>query len=280
MRRKILIALLVIAGSALLLYPAVQMFISANNQSEAIVRYEDGVLLYDEEQKQRELQRAEEYNRALTGTDVRDPFIPGSGSVIPDDYDEILNVDMGMMGTLEIPCIGVRLPVYHGVGEEILKKGVGHLKETAFPVGGEGNHTVLSTHRGLPEAKLFTDLDKVDLGDEFYIRIFDEVLAYRVDQIRVVEPENMEELRPVKGKDYVTLLTCTPYGVNSHRLLVRGVRTEFSAETAAEVKEQAIRRMIGPEQTALAGVVLFWLAVLAVGLRRRRRLWKKGKDAE
>lgn len=256
----------------MLFYPCLNMILSDREQTVAVFRYEEGSLHYNEEEKQAELKKAAEYNNSINGSDVQDPFIPGSGVVLPENYTEVLDVDMGMMGTLEIPCIDVNLPIYHGVGEEVLKKGVGHLKETAFPIGGEGNHTVLSAHRGLPEAKLFTDLDKMEIGDEFYIHIFDEILAYRVDQIEVIEPSETNLLKPVKGKDYVTLLTCTPYGINSHRLLVRGVRTEYIPES----KEQAQEKVTHTEYyMPIAVIVVFIFAFLLQN--RKRRSKRRGK---
>lgn len=263
-----------ISGLALILYPSVQMIMSHMNQTVAVARYEDGILHYDEEMKRRELEKADEYNRSITGENIHDPFIPGSGVMLPDNYNEVLDIDLGMMGTLEIPCIDVNLPIYHGVSEDVLKRGVGHLKETAFPIGGEGNHTVLSTHRGLPEAKLFTDLDKMETGDEFYIHIFDEVLAYRVDQIKVVDPSDTTYLKPVKGEDYVTLLTCTPYGINSHRLLVRGIRTEY----LPEVKEQT-REKVGPTEWYAPIILLLVLIFLLAVHTYKRRKRKKRKRA-
>ena len=157
--------ILCIAGFGLMLYPNLQMVLSRFNETVAVSQYEEGALRYNAEEKAEEFRKAEEYNKSISGQDVQDPFLPGSGAVLPDNYEEILDVDMGMMGTLEIPCIDVVLPVYHGVSEEVLRKGVGHIQETAFPIGGEGTHAVLSTHRGLPEARLFTDLDKVEIGD-------------------------------------------------------------------------------------------------------------------
>lgn len=266
--RKLLIAALIFSGLGLLLYPCLNMILSSRNQTVAVSRYEEGTLHYNEEEKQAELKKAAEYNNSINGSNIHDPFIPGSGVVLPDNYAEVLDVDMGMMGTLEIPCIGVNLPIYHGVSEDVLKKGVGHLKETAFPVGGEGNHTVLSAHRGLPEAKLFTDLDKVDIGDEFYIHIFDDVLAYRVDQIEVIDPSDMSLLKPIEGKDYVTLLTCTPYGINSHRLLVRGIRTEY----VPEVKEEIKKKVTYTEYyMPIAVIVVFLFAFFIDNLRRKQK---------
>jgi len=269
--RKILISILIIGGLALLLYPNVQRIQSELHQTVAISRYEDGQLHYDEKMKQEEFQRAAIYNQRVAGKAVSDPFSSSPDSDPSDDYEEILNIDMGMMGTLEIPCINVNLPIYHGISQSVLRKGVGHLQQTAFPVGGEGNHTVLSAHRGLPEARLFSDLDKVEIGDEFYIHIFDEVLAYKVDQIKVVEPEKTEYLMPIAGEDHVTLLTCTPYGINSHRLLVRGVRTEYTPE----VKEQIETRVVHTEWYAVFGIAGAVLVFIIIGICRKLRRRKR-----
>lgn len=236
MFRKILIAVLLVSGLCLLLYPSVQMAISDRNQTTAVFRYEEGVLHYSEERKEEEFQKAREYNEGLYTVKVEDPF-DSAKEADSDSYDEILNVDMGMMGTLEIPCISVNLPVYHGTSEEVLRKGVGHLKQTPFPIGGEGSHSILSAHRGLPESRLFTDLDKLELGDYFYLYVMDETLAYQVDRIEVIEPYIGDELDIEKDKDFVTLITCTPLGVNSHRLLVRGVRVAYEKQTADELDE-------------------------------------------
>lgn len=265
--KKILTAVLRIAGIALILYPLVLRVLSGMNQSEVISKYEDSVSYYNQEMVQEEWEKAEEYNNSLSGTEVRDPFVPGSGVVIPDNYLEVLNIDRGMMGTLEIPCVDIALPIYHTVDPEVLEKGVGHLQETALPIGGENNHTVLSTHRGLPEAKLFTDLDKVEIGDEFYIRIFDRILAYQVDQIKVVEPDNTTYLKPEEGKDFVTLLTCTPYGINSHRLLVRGIRTEY----VEEKKETAPVKTVRWEKYLLAAIGVVLAILLILWIRRRKK---------
>lgn len=269
---------MVAAGLALVLYPNLQTVISQFYQSEAIRKYEDSLLHYDEEQVRQELAAAEEYNKSVAGTEVHDPFVPGSGAVIPDNYDEVLNIDQGIMGRLEIPCISVDLPIYHGVEESALRNGVGHLKETPFPIGGEGNHSVLSTHRGLPEARLFTDLDKMEIGDEFYIHILNDVLAYRVDQIKVITPDRTDYLKPVEGEDHVTLLTCTPYGINSHRLLVRGIRTEYNPE----VKETVQTRVIPIEWLVLAAVFVGLVIVLICGISRRRkkRRTRNGRESD
>lgn len=270
MFRKILIAVLLVSGLCLLLYPSVQMAISDRNQTTAVFRYEEGVLHYSEERKEEEFQKAREYNEGLYTVKVEDPF-DSAKEADSDSYDEILNVDMGMMGTLEIPCISVNLPVYHGTSEEVLRKGVGHLKQTPFPIGGEGSHSILSAHRGLPESRLFTDLDKLELGDKFYIHIFDEVFAYEVDQIKVVEPGTSEYLLPIEGEDHVTLLTCTPYGINSHRLLVRGTRTEYVPEIKEEVQVKAVHK----EWYMLAGIGAVIVMILILFFLRYRKRKKE-----
>jgi sortase A len=162
---------------------------------------------------------------------------PDHAAALPD-YPEILNVDSnGMMGYLSIPKIAVSLPVYHGVEEAVLQVAVGHLQNTSLPIGGDSTHSVLSGHRGLPSASLFTDLDRVEAGDRFFLKSLDQTLAYEVDQILTVEPQEVSSLTITPGQDYVTLVTCTPYGINSHRLLIRGHRVPFVPQEAAIVPE-------------------------------------------
>ena len=246
------------------------MVLSRFNETVAVSQYEEGALRYNAEEKAEEFRKAEEYNKSISGQDVQDPFLPGSGAVLPDNYAEILDVGMGVMGTLEIPCIDVKLPIYHGVSEEALRKGVGHIRETAFPIGGEGTHAVLSTHRGLPDAKLFSDLDEVEPGDTFYIRILGDNLAYEVDQVEVVDPGDVSLLAPEEGEDYVTLLTCTPYGINSHRLLVRGSRVHYVPEVKAQIRKKVVRT----EKYVVWGtgiIAVFAAAAGAAGCVRTRR---------
>ena len=168
----------------------------------------------DESNRQKleeEWQKAEEYNENLAGDPVHDPFVMGSGYVLPDNYEEVLNLNGdGVMGYLEIPRIDVELPIYHGTSEEVLEKGAGHLEATALPIGGKNRHPVISAHRGLPSAELFTRLDEMEIGDWFYLSVLDETLAYEVDKITVIEPEELEFLTPEENRDLLTLLTCTP----------------------------------------------------------------------
>ena len=248
-----------------MLYPGIQMLVSSRHQSVVVDKVEAEMLQYDMTVVRNELKKAKCYNQSILGSKIKDPFLPGSGIVLPDNYMDILNVENGVMGILEIPSINVKLPIYHGTSEEVLHEGVGHLRETAFPIGQKGCHSVLSTHRGLPEAKLFTDLDKLTEKDQFFIRLYNTTLAYEVDQIKVVKPSDTRYLKPEKGMDYVTLLTCTPYGINSHRLMVRGKRCTYVKET----KEGIPSKVVPFEYFIAAGAVG---VLLLVALRRKHYL--------
>lgn len=194
-----------------MLYPAISDYINRMRTSQAIQSFADREISNDEELRQLELARA--YNASLlTGLE---PQIP---------YEQILDFGDGVMGYIEIPTIKVKLPIYHGMSSEVLAKGAGHMPGTAFPIGGEGNHTVLTGHTGLPSAQLFTDLTELKIGDRFSVTVGSCTVTYQVDQIKTVLPSDGSDLVPVPGEDYCTLLTCTPYGINSHRLLVRGHR--------------------------------------------------------
>lgn len=236
------IGLLLLAGLVLLFYPDISNWLAECNQSVAIQEYNADLADYTTVQMETERQKAEEYNNALSGAAIKDPFIPESGMVLPDNYYAILNLSESI-GFIEIPLIDVSLPIYHGTDESILRKGAGHMEMTSLPIGGEGNHAVLTGHTGLASAMLFTDLDKLNTGDRFYIHVLNETLAYEVEEILVIKPECTEVLRPVIGKDYVTLITCTPYGVNSHRLLVRGIRVPYSTDEI-EIKEKVDKKPI------------------------------------
>lgn len=186
-------------------------------------------------------EKAKQYNDSLSNTVViSDPFDPDAADDMSADYISALNLEKnGIMAYIEIPRIDVYEPVYHGTSEEVLAKGVGHLEGTSLPIGGESTHTVLSGHTGLPEAEIFTKLESVKEGDIFLIHVLNETLAYKVDQIKVVEPSETDDLKIVPGYDYATLVTCTPYGINSHRLLVRGIRTEYTQDVSDEAAGQA-----------------------------------------
>lgn len=218
-----LLVLILLTGLSLLLYPSVSEYWNSFHQTRAIATYAEDVANMNEAQYEKLWKAAEKYNRKLQ----KQQGIRTLSEEGKKEYDKQLNISgIGVMGYVEIPKIASTLPIYHGTEESVLQIAVGHLEWSSLPVGGESTHCVLSGHRGLPSAKLFTNLDMLTEGDVFMLRVLDEVLTYEVDQILIVEPEHTEALDIVKGKDYCTLVTCTPYGINTHRLLVRGHRIE------------------------------------------------------
>lgn len=222
--RTIIMVLFFFVGLLLLLYPTLSDFYNQKRQSKVIVDYEELLNKYSFDDYSEIFEKAGIYNKELAS--YKYPYI--SYKKIKG-YNDILNVDSdGMMGYVSIDKIKVELPIYHGTSEEVLSMAVGHLEGSSFPIGELGSHSVLSAHRGLPSSKLFTDLDKLEIGDTFTVTILDRYMTYRVDQIEVVEPNDLNKLEIYPDKDYLTLMTCTPYGINTHRLLVRGVRIEDS----------------------------------------------------
>jgi len=218
----VLLVLILLAGLSLLLYPSVADYWNSFRQSQVISRYTEELANIDEDRYKELIESARAYNETLVGRS--NPYLISEEQQL--EYEQLLNVSgIGAMGYIEIPSIKCTLPVFHGTSEAVLQVAVGHLDWTSLPVGGENTHCVLSGHRGLPSAKLFTDLDKLMVGDLFVLRILDEVLTYEVDQIHIVNPET-QLLMIEEDQDLCTLVTCTPYGINSHRLLVRGHRVE------------------------------------------------------
>ena len=215
-----------LGGCALLAYPKLSQWLNDRHQSEVIAYYSNAVDGLDDGEAQRELKRAKDYNDQLTeNVGLTDPF--ENKLEENDQYPTLLNFTAeGVMGYIEIPKINVLLPIYHGVSSNVLSKGVGHLPETSLPVGGESTHCVLAGHSGMSSVRLFTDLPKLESGDVFYLHIYNKTLTYTVDQVKKVLPTDTSDLTIVDGGDYVTLVTCVPIAVNSHRLLVRGTRTE------------------------------------------------------
>ena len=267
--------ILVLAGLIIAAYPFISNYLYERRQQDIITSYETQQKTDTETNE--ELENVKEYNKSLAAANVTvtDPFDPeGLSGFGRREYETLLNVnEEGMMGYLEIPVIDVRLGIYHGTGEKVLKNGVGHLKNTSLPIGGEGTHAVLSAHAGLPEKKLFTDLELMKEGDIFYIHVFGETLAYETDRITVIEPHNTEDLKIQEGKDYVTLVTCTPYGINSHRLLVRGKRIPFvEKETDREIeKRKGSQWMRQYLYGAAAGIFIIFLFVGIYKIIRIRR---------
>lgn len=268
MKIKIIIIALLLAGFGLLFYPFISNAIFEMNGSRAIQQYSEAVSRTDPAQLAAQREKAVVYNQSLTGQNIRDPFIPDSGMVYPDNYSEILDFAGHMMGYVAIPKIQVDLPIFHGTSDEVLAKGVGHMSQTAFPIGGAGNHTVLTGHTGYAKARLFTDLNKLQVGDLFYIHILGDTLAYQVDQVKVVLPQDTQDLVPVPGKDYVTLVTCTPYGINSHRLLVRGTRVPYVPTSEGEPADGAGWVPVDG-RVFLLGAGMAALIILVLILRKR-----------
>ena len=247
-----------LVGICILLYPAFSDFWNSKTQSRAITNYESVLENLKPEDYTAVFEKAYAYNQALYETDY--PLIDYKD--IPGYYDTLRIAENSMIGYLKIDRIGVELPIYHGTSDEVLNKGVGHLQGSSLPVGGENTHCVMSAHRGLPSAKLFTDLDRVEKGDTFQIVILDQVLTYQVDFIKIIEPTDISDLQIIDGGDYCTLFTCTPYGINTHRLLVRGIRIETITEKPVlYVSNEAFRiepRLVTP---AVAAPMLFVLLI-------------------
>ena len=215
-----------LVGICILLYPAFSDFWNSKTQSRAITDYESVLDNLDENDYNAIFETAYAYNKALYETNY--PLIDYKN--VPGYYDTLKITDNDMIGYLKIDRIGVELPIYHGTSDDVLNRGVGHLEGSSLPVGGENTHCVMSAHRGLPSSKLFTDLDRMEIGDTFQIVILDQVLTYQVDFTKVIEPNDVSDLQIIEGGDYCTLFTCTPYGINTHRLLVRGIRIETIKE--------------------------------------------------
>ncbi len=226
----ILLFFVLIVGLSLLLYPSISDYWNSLHQSRAVSSYAEDAANLDEERYAELLDAARAYNESLSDKENRYLITDAEKAA----YNELLNLSgNGVMGYIEIPEIGCSLPIYHGVDESVLQIAIGHIEWSSLPIGGEGTHAVVSGHRGLPSARLFTDIDKLAEGDVFIIRVLNETVTYEVDQILIVEPHQLDALVIEEGKDYCTLITCTPYGINTHRLLVRGHRVENAAEAKA-----------------------------------------------
>lgn len=256
----ILLILALFAGLSLLLYPTVSDYWNSLHASQAVADYAENVRNLEAEKYEQVLQDAKSYNQML-------PYKQTTFALSEEEkeaYDALLDISgTGVMGYIEIPTVNISLPVYHGTEDAVLQIAVGHLEWSSLPVGGESTHCVLSGHRGLPSAKLFTNLDKLVAGDKFIMRVLDEVLTYEVDQILIVEPTDVSTLMIEAGKDLCTLVTCTPYGINSHQLLVRGHRIENQEEAQAiRVTSDAIQ--IGPLIVAPAVALPMLLVLLMI----------------
>lgn len=259
--------LIFLAGLSLLLYPPLSNYWNSLRQSRLVSQYMQDVSRLADDQKNELLEDAREYNREL----ARHPLHFNLSAEEQEQYEQTLDVSgTGVMGYLEIPKIEVSLPIYHGTEEVVLEFAVGHLAGTSLPVGGENTHAVLTGHTGLPSSRLLTDLEDLEIGDIFFVQIMEETLTYEVDQIHVVLPENTRDLTIVDGEDLCTLVTCTPYGVNTHRLLVRGHRIATKPETMMRFSADALQIDPMIVMPFLAAPILLLLFLLAM-LRPRRR---------
>ena len=234
----IVLVILLLIGLSLLLYPTVSDYWNSFHQTRAIATYAENVAALDNASYDAIWDAARQYNRNLCSRS--NSFLLSEEQKA--EYESLLDISgQGVMGYIEIPEIDVSLPIYHGTEDPVLQVAVGHLEWTSLPVGGESTHCVLSGHRGLPSAKLFTDLDKLREGDTFLLRVLDEILTYEVDQILIVEPQDTAALEIAEGEDYCTLVTCTPYAINTHRMLVRGTRVPYNGEDEETATPQTVQ---------------------------------------
>ena len=233
--RVIFCVIIFITGLGIASYPFISNMVAQRHASQVVKGYETNVEEMDEEKIDAMKEAAKKYNEQLSNVVSVDD--ENENNEQGESYADLLNIGESL-GYITIPKIDVNLPIYNGTSQDVLSKGVGHMEQSSYPLGGVSTHCVLTGHRGLPSAVLFTDLDKLEIGDEFYLHVLDEILAYKVDQIKVVEPNESGDLEIIDGKDYCTLVTCTPYAINSHRLLVRGERTEYKGEQDKQTKNQ------------------------------------------
>lgn len=259
-------------GLSVLLYPTISDFWNEKRQSQAIINYDDLIVDLTPEDYTELFSKADIYNQKIRNMSF--PFMNHKN--ISEEYYDTLDVNGdGMMGYITIEKIKVQLPIYHGTSDKVLNSAVGHVEGSSIPVGGESTHAVLSAHRGLPSAKLFTNLDKVEVGDVFTIRILDRTITYQVDQILIVLPEKIDDLYVTEGEDYCTLVTCTPYGINTHRMLVRGTRIDnIEEDKKINVITEAYRidpLIVTPAVAVpILGLLLIYLIIKSSGEKKKR----------
>ena len=266
----IILMIVFFVGLSVMLYPTVSDFINSRYQQTAILDYDKRLSSMEVDEKSIMLEEANEYNRELIK--VPDPL---SAAEPVKGYENVLNVTgTGIMGYVTVPKIKTELPIYHGTSDEVLNVAVGHVQGSSLPVGGIGTHAVISAHRGLPSAKLFSDLDMLEVGDTFTITVLDTVMKYSIDKITIVTPNELTELKIDKEKDMVTLVTCTPYGINTHRLLVRGTRVEMDDADSIRVEADALRiepMLVAPAVAVPMILILVGVFIMGGFSRKRRR---------
>ena len=276
---NILLVLILAVGAAIMLYPTFSDYWNSFHQSRAIAGYSDAVSNLNAEEYERIWQEAVAYNQSMSG---RSGLVLLTNSEM-EEYERQLNVGgNGVMGYIEIAKINVSLPIYHGTSEAVLQVATGHIESSSLPVGGASTHCIISGHRGLPSAKLFTDLDQMSEGDIFQLKILNETLTYEVDQIRIVLPSELDELGIVRDQDYCTLVTCTPYGINSHRLLIRGKRIA-NPQAAAHVTADAVQIdpvLVAPAAAAPMLLALTVWLIVNPGAKKKKKKGKKSKKPD
>ena len=284
---NIFFILIFLVGAGVFLYPTVSDMWNQYRNAKLVSKYDEAVTDLSDNEYEKLWDEAEEYNAEHPVNSIVDAFEEEDDYVLSHPYDEVLDPNGdGLMGSIEIPKIRAKLAIYHGLSKTVLEKGVGHVEGTSLPIGGKSTHSVLAAHRGLPNAKLFTDLDQMKKGDIFVLHILGKNLAYKVDQIKTVLPEETSELDIMEGEDYVTLVTCTPYGVNTHRLLVRGIRTKYVEEEIRNDETISQKLAVTDPKKVLAGgfavlgvlIVLIYLIVRYRDKKRRLRQLSEGKE--
>ena len=267
---SILVGLLFLVGLGIMIYPTVSNQWNTYRQNKLISNYEKIVDDMSDEDFSQEWQNAQAFNETISGNNVfADVFGEKSKDSENSEYIRVLNVNNnGIMGYISIPEINIKLAIYHGTSDDVLQTGVGHINGSKLPIGGESTHCVLAAHRGLPSAELFTDIDQLQTGDKFYLHILDKVLAYEVDQIKTVLPSQTDDIEIVDDEDYVTLVTCTPYSVNTHRLLVRGKRTDYK-EAIKKTPNEVNNGIHIPYEVKLAFLSFIIIGIIIFIWRRR-----------
>lgn len=274
MIRKLIIPIIFLTGFLIFFYPITSNWLSTKDHYTVMSKHNEVLKQMTEEEKKQEREKAEKYNESLNETTIpiEDPFAEDVEETTKTGYYNVLDIGE-TMGSLEIPSIDVKLPIYHGVSDDVLQRGIGHMSNSSFPIGGLGTHTALTGHRGLPSSKLFRDLDKVNKDELFLIHTLDETLAYRVDDIQIVLPNETNWLQLDENKDYVTLITCEPYMINTHRLLVRGERVPYEEETVAiattDLNQKKGKTSFG---VFIAGIAT--ILILVIYFYRNKNKWK------
>lgn len=268
--------LIFIIGFLLCCYPLVSSLIEQQYQKSAVATYQQSVQDKDDSEIKEIIQKATEYNDMLFQTDGAIVGDVNSEILSEESYESLLNQGTGVMGSIEIPKIGVDLPIYHGTDDDVLSNGIGHLEGTSLPVGGSSTHCVLTGHRGLPNSKLFTRLDEIEENDLFYLNIFGETLAYKVNQIEVIEPDEVDKLHIQEGKDLVSLITCTPYGLNTHRLVVTGERVSYEKKVYENIKPN----MLSGRELIFGALPFIFIGIQLISFIRQKMKERKRNEAQ